>query len=358
VRLEDAHEVLMTRQWYRDLFKLGPGPEPFAVTLRTALAVGIPLIGYLLAGHPLAGVAGGATALFVTLSDTGASRRERAGTMALAWLVIVIGGTIGDKFGGAMYTGEAVVLFAALVAGWVSGSHPAIATVARFGALATAAGVGMQIADAHVYYALVLGGFSALGAAFLVWKLFGIPIDQNAMDWHTAMHRALAGADAGPRFAVCYAAAAALALLATSQLGVTNGYWATLTTIMVMRREGVVSFSLIVQYAIGTLVGIPIADFLYHAVHQPIGVAILATAAAALARVGLALNPALGFTAVTVFLLMIVELAHPSTGAGSHMLWTRLYDVGMGCAIALIATLVASIRKRNPDALAESRDAA
>jgi len=342
-------EALMTRQWYRDLFKLGPGPEPFAVTLRTALAVGIPLIGYLLAGHPLAGVAGGATALFVTLSDTGASRRERAGTMALAWLVIVIGGTIGDKFGGAMYTGEAVVLFAALVAGWVSGSHPAIATVARFGALATAAGVGMQIADAHVYYALVLGGFSALGAAFLVWKLFGIPIDQNAMDWHTAMHRALAGADAGPRFALCYAAAAALALLATSKLGVTNGYWATLTTMMVMRREGVVSFSLIVQYAIGTLLGVPIADLLYHTFHQPLAIALLGTAAAALTRVGLALNPALGFTGVTVFLLMIVELARQAAGAQSHMLSARLYDVAMGCAIALIATWLASGRRRNPD---------
>ncbi|MEO8631678.1 MAG: FUSC family protein [Betaproteobacteria bacterium] len=346
----------MTTAWYRDLFKIDAGREPFAVTLRMALAVGIPLIGFLLAGHAIAGVAGGATALFVTLADTGSTHATRAGTMTMAWLVIVIGGTIGDKFGDTMYAAEAIVLLAALIAGWVSGAHPAIATVARFGALAVVAGVGMQITDAHVYYALVLGGVSALGSAFLVWKSFGIPVDRNPMDWHTAMHRALAGTDAGPRFALCYAAAAALALLAASKLGVSNGYWATLTAMMVMRREGVVSFGLIVQYAIGTLIGIPIADLLYHAFQQPLAVAILATAAAAFARVGLSLNPALGFAAVTVFLLLVVELASPGAAAGSHVLWARLYDVGMGCAIALIATLVASIHRRNAEPLAASRD--
>src|SRR4051812_47958870 len=243
----------MGNHWYAKLFQIGSAPLALGLTLRAAVAVGLPLIGFAAAGHLKAGVVGGATAMLVTLSDVGTQRGARIATMSATLCAIVVGGTIGDQFGITTYADETLVLLAALIAGWVSGSHPAIATVARFGALATAAGVGMQIADPHVYYALVAGGVTALAAAFLVRKVFGIPVDRNAMDWHTAMHRALAGADAGPRFAVCYAAAAALALLATSRLGVTNGYWATLTTIMVMRREGVVSFSLIVQYAIGTL---------------------------------------------------------------------------------------------------------
>jgi hypothetical protein len=57
----------------------------------------------------------------------------------------------------------------------------------------------------------------------------------------------------------------------------------------------------------------------------------------------------LGFTGVTVFLLMIVELARQAAGAESRLLWARLYDVAMGCAIALIATWLASGHRRNPD---------
>ena len=58
------------------------------------------------------------------------------------------------------------------------------------------------------------------------------------------MRRAFSGADAGPRFTLCYGAAAAAALFAASSLRVSDPYWATLAVLMVMRREGIASHEL------------------------------------------------------------------------------------------------------------------
>lgn len=332
----------MQKAWYRDLYKIGSIHATLRVTLRIAVAVGLPLLGFVLADNGAAGIAAGATALFVTLSDIGHTERSRAGTMLAALIAILLGGTIGHEFGHTTYTAETLVLLAAFVAGWVSNSHPGLAAVARYGAVATAAGVSMHPLSAKVYVAVVAGGITAIAVAFASWKLFDTPIEDNAMDWRVGIRRAVAGVGAGARFALCYGGAAALALLAADRLGVSNPYWATLTTIMVMRREGTTSLSLTLQYMVGTLIGIPIAELLSRTSDQPVIVALLATLAAASFRAGFALNPALGFSAITVFLLMVIDLGTQGAGAGSHLVSVRLYDVGVGCVIALLATIAAS----------------
>ncbi len=339
---------------FQNLFKIGPGPISLVLTGRVAAAVGVPLLGFLLAGRPLAAVAAAATAMFVTMSDIGSTVRERGGTMLATTLALLGGGFVGAQFGGTTYADEAVVLLSALIAGWVSGSHPGIATVARFAALATAAGMGLRGSEHGVIAvaAVLAGGGWAIAVAVAAWKLSRVPVEVNQMDWRAGVRRAFVSADAGARFALCYAGAAAAALLLADELHVTNAYWASLTTIMVMRREGIASLALVVHYMVGTLLGIPIAYVLFHAIEQPIAIALLATAAAAFARVGMAVNPAIGFTAFTVFFLLIVDLALSQSGAPQHLLNVRLYDVAVGCGLALIGTLAASLgARRAPGAL-------
>ena len=182
--------------------------------------------------------------------------------------------------------------------------------------------------------------------AILIWKLLGLPPDENQMDWRAGLRRAIGGADAGPWFAVCFAIAATVALFAAGALGVARPYWATMVVLMVMRREGVVSLKLTIHYIVGTLLGIPLAWLLFHAIHEPVAIAVIATAVAAFARIGFAINPALGFTAFTVFLILVVDLALSHVGAEPHLFWQRIYDVAVGCAIALVGTWVAGLGQR------------
>jgi hypothetical protein len=169
----------MTPLPLNELFRIAPGPIPLLLFVRVALAVGIPLLGFTLAGQPVAAVAGGATAMFVTLCDVGSTRRGRVGMMLLGLLAIAVGGVVGDKFGGSTGVDELLVIASAFVAAWVSNSQPGLATVARFGAVATAAGVGMQITNPLAAGAIVAGGLWAIGVGLVIAWLARLPADED-----------------------------------------------------------------------------------------------------------------------------------------------------------------------------------
>jgi uncharacterized membrane protein YccC len=330
-------------RWYTDLYKIGSVSGAKSVFIRVGVAVGIPLIGGVLLGHPAAAVAGGATGLFVTLSDIGQTPNVRLGTMFAGWFAIVGGGALGHFLGDTPDGKEVVVLLCALVAGWASGSHPGIAAVTRFFAVAAAAGTGMRFADPDVMRCVVVGGASAFAAAFLVWKWFRIPAEENVMDWRAGVRRAFRGADAGMRFAVCYAAAAAIALFAASALRVSDSFWATLVVLMVMRREGIASLELTIHYAMGTIFGIVVGAIVLSFAHGSIALALLATLIASFSRIAFGLSPALGFMTFTMFLLVSTHVILASGGIiPPHLFETRLYDVTVGCLIALAGTLAAT----------------
>jgi Fusaric acid resistance protein-like len=335
--------------WYRDLFRIDSTRISILLFVRVAIAVGIPMFGFVLAGYRFAAIAGGATALFVTLSDLGPTPRERIVTMVCATILILVGGFIGDKFGGTTWADEFFILTSAFVAGWVSNSHPEISAVARFGALATAAGAGMQVDDPVAMLAVLSGGASAIGVGYAIRFADDAAPGQNFMDWRAGVRRAFAGADAGLWFAFCFAGACALSLLAAQWIGVSSPYWATFVVVMVMRHEGTASIKLVILYMAGTIAGVPAAAALAHlAGGNSVALVALATFAAACGRLGFALNAAVGYLAFTVFLVVIIELVREGAVPPSELVLTRLYDVGVGCAIALVGTLVARFGQRKP----------
>ncbi len=324
------------------LFRIDSSKVSFVLFLRVAVAVGLPMFGFLAAGHPGAAIIGGAIALFVSMSDVGITRRGRMLTMATSTVTMFLGGILGHRFGALAGPGEALIIAAAFLAGWVSNSQPGLAAIARFTALATIAGAGMQVTDDLGWLAVIAGGASAIGAALIAWQWKGVSPDENFMDWRTGVRRAFAGAGTGPWFAICFAAACAVALFVAQSLGVQSPYWACYAVIATMRREGMVSRKLMLQYIIGTVVGIPIAAFLGQVAGTPLTMALIATLAAASGRLGFMLNPALGYLSFIIFLVMLVEIARHGTPPVDVVI-ARAFDVAVGCAIAFVATQVASL---------------
>jgi len=342
---------------YGDLYKIGSVAGVEAVVLRVALAVGGPLIIGTLVNHPTAAFVGGATALFVTQCDIGESAAVRLWTMFAGWIAIVLGGTLGHLLGETPYSKEVVVLLSALVAGWASGSHPAIAQVMRFFALVAAAATGLRVSDPDVLLSVGCGGASAFASAYLTWRCFGIPPCDNVMDWRLGVRRAFQGAGADFRFALCYSAAAGVALFAPSRLGIQHSFWATLVILMVMRREGTASLQLTLHYALGTVFGVIVAGVILRFADTPLTLAVLATAGAVFSRVGFAINPSLGYMSGTMFALVGVHLIAAHSTLAPHLLKTRLYDVTIGCILALVGTLAATYPRRAQAEAATGRNA-
>ncbi|HET9047198.1 MAG TPA: FUSC family protein, partial [Casimicrobiaceae bacterium] len=204
--------------------------------------------------------------------------------------------------------------------------------------------------------AVLAGGGFAIAAAYAMWIIHDIPPDRDYIDWRIGVRRAFEGADAGLWFALCYAGACAVSLLAADWLGLHSPYWATFAVIMVMRREGMVSFRLVMLYILGTIAGVPVSALLAGlTMGEPLGHATFATLAAAFSRLGFALNPALGYLAFTVFLIMVVELGRGGAVPAWPLVMTRAYDVAVGCGIALLATMLASLGHHPPAVQPEAR---
>ena len=328
--------------WTHDLLKLAPAPLPLAVSLRLGVAIGVPLLGGLATGTVQAGVIAAVCAWFVTFSDIGTTRTIRVNTMCAAGFAILGGGTVGALFGGTTYADETLVFLSAFTAGWVSASHPGIAAVARFCAVATAVGAGMQFTNPGIVLAALAGAAIAIASAFLIWWLFGLPAEDNLVDWRAGLRRALGGVGAGPRYAICYATTAGIALFVAESLGIGRPYWATIAVLLVMRREGTVSLRIIVQYMIGTLAGILAAELIVRLVPVLPVIALIAVACAASGRVGLALNPALGFMGITAFFMLAIDIALQGEAIPLPLLSPRLSDVAVGCTLALLGTFVAT----------------
>jgi len=168
---------------------------------------------------------------------------------------------------------------------------------------------------------------------------------QHRKTWSTgepACAGALGGVGASPRYPICYAGTACVALFAAESLGVSRPYWATVAVLVVMRREGTVSLQMIAQYMLGTFAGILAAALVVRLVSVLPVIATIAVACAASGRIGLALNPALGFMGVTAFFMLAIDVALKGDAVHMHLLSTRLYDVAVGCVLAFLGTLVAT----------------
>src|SRR4029434_89412 len=110
----------------------------------------------------------------------------------------------------------------------------------------------------------------------------------------------------------------------------------------------IASLKLTIQYAAGTVVGAIVSAVILHWIEIPLVLAVLATLVAAFSRVGFAINPSLGFMSFTMFLLFIVHVIEVSAGTVPHRAGARVYDVSVGCLLALLGTLVATYPRLTP----------
>jgi hypothetical protein len=95
------------------------------------------------------------------------------------------------------------------------------------------------------------------------------------------------------------------------------------------------------QYMAGTLAGVAIAALIALLVKAPAALVAVGCIFAALARPGLALNPAVGFAGFTVFFVLLIDIGLAALGLGGNVFTARIYDTLVGCGLALLGTLIA-----------------
>ncbi len=137
----------------------------------------------------------------------------------------------------------------------------------------------------------------------------------------------------------------------TSQiLNLDKGYWIVGTVLIVMMPDRKQSIYKTLQRLFGTMIGVFLASLLMKWGQDTIFLILFSTLAAFLAPLGLTKNYALANVFIAGLILFFLEISDSIPHAGDFDLaLTRLTDIGIGCLIGLIGTLIAFPRSLSRD---------
>ncbi|WP_035055726.1 FUSC family protein [Andreprevotia chitinilytica] len=320
------------------LLELKPGDHPWRKAWCSALAIGIPAL-LALALHQPGGILfatlGG---MYATLVDFGGTFRYRL-TTQLAGAVLIFGcGAFG------LYLGHHATWILPLLAlltfaiGWTDGNDTALEIIFRLAALillvcAYTPGLPLPLLP-YVLVGFLIGQI-VVGVDSLIWKNEG---DHRGLK--RGMLRIMAGRNAGWLHALCFMVTCTAALWIALVLGFQRPAWLTAVTLFVLRPDGADSLRRLLQYAVGTLVGVPLAWLVVRFSHEPVHLLAWVLVFAFLRPLGMARNYWAHAAAITAMVMILLDIAWLPNGGDLSLLRIRLVDVLVGSAIALAGLMV------------------
>jgi Fusaric acid resistance protein-like len=239
------------------------------------------------------------------------------------------------------------VLVLGTTAGWLNSSHMAIEIMARFavlgflfGALQLAAfGTQLIPIDERVIFIFLFGGLWTVIVFAIDRRLFGSHPTNTTSDLAEGWRRIRSNQTAGLRFALCYGMVATIAFSGSVLLGLPRPFWVTTTTLVVMKPDRRATVQRTSQRILGTLIGILLVEAIVTTDNPYLLIAFMLLSVP-LIPIGLAKNYTLCCTAITVLVLVMIDLLTLTQGGDRALLPIRFYATSIGCMLSAIGTAV------------------
>jgi uncharacterized membrane protein YccC len=178
-----------------------------------------------------------------------------------------------------------------------------------------------------------------------------------AVPWLEALRGSLDLDSVVLRHALRVAIIALLSVIATRALDLQRGYWATLTAVLLLQPYLPATMTRGVQRVSGTVAGGLVATALAALVHDPLGIALAATALAAVSAAVLQLNYGLYSLFLTPTFVLLAEVHARDT----HLVELRIANTLLGAGLAVVGALLLWPSRESTqtgDRLADALDAA
>jgi uncharacterized membrane protein YccC len=181
--------------------------------------------------------------------------------------------------------------------------------------------------------------------------------DAGPPDWLEALRSSLALDSAVLRHATRVAIIALLSVLVTRALDLQRGYWATLTAVLLLQPYLPATITRGLQRVGGTIAGGLVATAIAALIHDPLGIALAATALAAVSAAVLQLNYGLYALFLTPTFVLLAEVHARDT----HLVEIRIANTLLGAGLAVAGALLlwpSRESTRTGDRLADALDGA
>jgi hypothetical protein len=303
--------------------------------MRNGLAIGAGFLGLLLAGK----LEGALICAFFTnllmFADQPGHLRDRLIVISSAAAAGMLCGICG-----ALVTHSLLLVFAgtfclALLAGVIHGSVRGIDTIPRYAAICFVAGAYLPVVNEDAVLSVAIGSLCAL-AAVVIDDMYrrhdsGLPMAGFFLVYP------------GLRFSLAYGLAAVCGLALGQAWGDTRPYWLTITTLLVMQPDRRTNMFRALQRFLGTIIGVLAAFAIVLSLPDTARffvIVALGLITPFIWPLAYARNYALGVAVLSIWILLLLDLALPPSLSISVIFTARLQDTAVGCALALIGAFI------------------
>jgi hypothetical protein len=337
----------------RSLFELRPSPVRWHIALQAAIAVGVPTIGFALAGRPDLGLLA-STGGFLALYLTSRSRRERAVKLPLIALGLVASASLGVLASGTLLGGLLAVFVIAVVSAilclGLSVGPPGGLFFVLLGGVATHLAGPASVGGAGIDGRLIVG-LLVLGCVISYIVVLTPLVHGPARDRDTILHgdrkpmRFEIGAN-DRIILVRLVLASAIAVAVSAPLGLPRAYWVILTVVVILQNGHTVRLSALrgAHRVLGTFVGLGVFAVIALAGFEGVWLGVVLMALQFVVEMVVIRNYGLALIFITPLALLI------STQGGNvgEVIADRVIDTLIGTAIAMAVLLGALAIRRFP----------
>ncbi|MBV9388398.1 MAG: FUSC family protein [Chroococcidiopsidaceae cyanobacterium CP_BM_ER_R8_30] len=323
---------------------------PWDKAIRFTLGVSMPLvIGFFLGQLHYAVVALVGGMYTVNTANLVSSPRNRLLVTLITAVLITGCAELGEVCGYSSILLASGALILGVIAGWIHNSHQGFESMGRFAVAGFLFGAYQQTAfdtklieiDARVTIAFLAGGVWALLVMLMEPLLWQHQRTTEEPSLNQGWQRLWRGQTAGLRFALCYGIAVAFGWVISPLLGIQKPFWVAITTLFVMRPDSRATVQRTVGRIVGTLIGVLLVWAIITLTQSPKFLILCIILINPLIPIGFACNYTLSCIAITVLVMVMIDLLTLTHGGDLFLLPVRLYSTAMGCGITIIGTVIA-----------------
>lgn len=306
--------------------------------------IGLPALVCWWGGEVRLGLIGALIGLLFSLSDSDGALADRMWLLVRATAMVLAFGLLGAHLGG--YGGVFWVAFMGVVVGvgWLSLTGSSSASSFRYGALALLSTAGLP--GLGVSALQILGLCVAVSALTRVVGHLLFP--DAATVFAAATPKPAPELGLALRYCTVYAAAVAVALLIGQWRELERPTWVATTVLLVMQPDPQSSYQRVAQRIIGTCLGVLAATLVVGTLHSAVLLAVAVLAIAFVLPHGSTRNYWLHSALTAWLILVLYDFAVAGRDFDPHLLGERVKDVLIGCALTLVATVIAFPPRREP----------
>jgi hypothetical protein len=335
----------------RSLFELRPSPVRWPIALQAAVAIGIPTVGFSLAGRSDLGLLA-STGGFLALYLTGRSRRERAAKLPLIAAGLVASAVVGVLASGSLL-GSLLAVFAIAVVSatlclGLSVGPPGALFFVLIGGVATHLAGPPAIGGAGIDGRLVVG-LLVLGCIISYLVVLSPLLRPAVRRRDAALHEErlpmrFVMDDISRVILLRLVLASAIAVAVSAPLGLPRAYWVILTVVVILQNGHTVRLSALrgVHRVLGTFAGLALFGLIAVFAPEGLWLAVVLMGLQFVVEMVVIRNYGLALIFITPLALLI------STQGGhvGEIIADRVVDTLIGTAIAMLVLLGALALRR------------